>query len=93
MTSEKRNREANPVEEALRKQWKATYTYARTQAGRHASHGKGAGSRGQAAGIGSKRERVPPGKGGSSTPTERVARLNKRIATKFDRNATALRSN
>lgn len=80
VTSEERNREANanPVEEALRKQWKAACTHARmhvcTHEGKQAQHGKGATSRGQAAGTGSKRGRVPPGKG-EARPRQRGLRV------------------
>lgn len=80
VTSEERNREANanPVEEALRKQWKAACTHARTHVctheGKQAQHGKGATSRGQAAGTGSKRGRVPPGKG-EARPRQRGLRV------------------
>lgn len=93
VTSEERNREANanPVEEALRKQWKAACTHARTHARMHARRqASTAWERGYEQRTGCwdwvKEREGATRKRGSSTSTERVARLNNSIATKFDRN-------
>lgn len=49
-------------------------THVCTHEGKQAQHGKGATSRGQAAGTGSKRGRVPPGKG-EARPRQRGLRV------------------